>query len=201
MDEDELYRDHSLQMKSARGDEQAFKLLFDRYHGRLFQYIFSIVKSQEVSEELVMDVFLKLWQAKEMLPEIKNMESFLFRIAYNKSIDFFRAVSKDKRFTALLWDKIQTRSTSNADDPLLLQEYETKVRQAINLLPAQRRKIFNLSQEEGLTNTQIAEELGISKNTVANTLVEARQFIKTYLAKNLDLVVLMTVLSSFLKNK
>ena len=180
-------------------DEQAFKTLFDRYHSRLYQYLFNIVKSREVAEELVMDVFLKLWMAREMMPQIENLDGFLFRVAYNKSIDFFRAAAKDSKFSELLWERIQTPADSQADTPLLLQEFETKLREAIDLLPPQRKKIFNLSREEGLTHGQIAEELGISKNTVANTIVEARQFIKSHLARNIDLVVLMSILSIGLK--
>lgn len=193
--------DDTLQMKVSQGDEQAFKALFDRYHGRLYQYIFNIVKCREVAEELVMDVFLKLWLARDIMSEIENLDGFLFRIAYNKSIDFFRAAAKDKQFTDLLLEKNQIPSDSYADAPLQMREYETKLREAITLLPPQRKKIFNLSREEQLTHAQIAEELGISRNTVANTIVEARQFIRTYLVKNLDLAVLMIVLSYVLKNK
>lgn len=194
------YSDSTLQLQASQGEEQAFRILFDRYHPRLFQYLFNIVKSKEVAEELVMDVFLKLWLAKDTLPEIQNLGGFLFRVAHNKSIDFFRAASKDKHFSDLIWEKIQMPSQATADTPLLMQEYESKVREAINLLPPQRKKVFLLHQEQGLSHAQIAEKLGISKNTVANTIVEARQFIKAYLTKNLDLIVLMVALSSILKN-
>jgi len=193
--------DNTLLIQISQGDEQAFKTLFDRYHGRLYQYIFRIVKCREVAQELVMDVFLKLWLAKDMMAEIENFDGFLFRIAYNKSVDFFRAAAKDKQFTSLLLEKNEVPSDSFADAPLQMREYETKLREAINLLPSQRKRIFNLTREEELTHAQIAEQLGISKNTVANTIVEARHFIRAYLVKNLDLAVLMTVFSFLLKNK
>ena len=195
------HNDALLRSKASQGDEEAFRALFDRYHGRLYQYIFKIIKSKEAAEEITMDVFLKLWLSRDMMTEIQNMDGFLFRVAYNKSIDFFRAASKDQQFTELIWDKIQTPSHTESDAPLLMREYEAKLREAIDLLPPQRKKIFNLSREEGLTHSQIAEELGISKNTVANTIVEARQFIKAHLSKNLDLVVLMTAISYLLKNE
>jgi RNA polymerase sigma-70 factor (ECF subfamily) len=195
------YNDALLQSKASQGDEEAFRVLFDRYHARLFQYIFKIIKSKEAAEEITMDVFLKLWLSREMMTEIKNMDAFLFRVAYNKSIDFFRAAAKDQQFTELLWEKIQAPSHSGSDTPIIMREYEAKLREAIDLLPPQRRKVFDLSREEGLSHAQIAEQLGISKNTVANTIVEARQFIKAYLSKNLDLVVLMTALSHFLKQE
>lgn len=195
------HNDYVLQKQVSQGDETAFKTLFDRYHTRLHQYLFNIIKSKEVAEELVMDVFLKIWLARDMLTEIENLDSFLFRVVYNKSIDFFRAAANNQQFTELLSERIQIPSQSYADAPLLMQEYETKLREAIDLLPPQRKKIFYLSREEGLSHAQIAEELGISKNTVANTIVEAKQFIKGYLAKNLDLVVLAMALAYLIKNK
>ena len=195
------HNDSLLQSQASQGDEEAFRTLFDRYHGRLFQYILKIIKSKEAAEEITMDVFLKLWLSRDMMTEIQNLDAFLFRVAYNKSIDFFRAASKNQQFTELLWEKIQITSEIDSDTSLIMREYEAKLREAIDLLPPQRKKIFNLIREEGLTHAQIAEELGISKNTVANTIVEARQFIKAYLSKNLDLVVLMSALSQLLKNQ
>jgi RNA polymerase sigma-70 factor (family 1) len=190
---------HSLQKQVALGNEQAFKAMFDQYQPRLYLYILRIIKSKEAAEEIVLDVFLKLWLGRDMLAEVENLDGFLFRIAYNKSIDFFRAAAKDKQLTELLWEKIQLPSGSSADTSLLMREYESKLREAIDLLPPQRKKIFNLSREEGRSHAEIAAELGISKNTVANTIVEARQFIKSYLSKNLDLVVLVTAVSCLLK--
>jgi RNA polymerase sigma-70 factor (ECF subfamily) len=169
-------------------------MLFNRYYDRLFQFLLKIVKSKEVAEELVMDVFLKMWLARDMVPEIENLDGFLFRVAYNKTIDFFRSAAKDRRLKDAMWKMTHIPDENYADAALAVQEYEAVLRKAIDLLPPQRKKIFLLHQNEGLSHTEIAGQLGISKNTVANTLVEARQFIKAYLAKNLDIVMLMTVL-------
>ncbi|MCH5720115.1 sigma-70 family RNA polymerase sigma factor [Niabella hibiscisoli] len=82
-----------------------------------------------------------------------------------------------------------------------MQEYENKLREAIDLLPARRRKVFDLSREEGLSHSQIADTLGISKNTVANTIVEAKQFIKSYLEKHYGLAGLLVLLAYLIKEK
>ncbi|MCF3109362.1 RNA polymerase sigma-70 factor [Niabella sp. CC-SYL272] len=177
------------------GDEKAFKELYERYHFRLHQYILKIVKSKEAAEELVMDVFLKLWVARELLPGIENFDGFLFKIAYNKSIDFFRAAAKDKPFADILWEKMQIPAQNTADASLLMQEFNAKLKEAIDLMPPQRKKIFQLSREENLSHAQISEALGISKNTVANTIVEARQFITTYLGRHFDVLSMLTILS------
>jgi len=198
---DSLEENYLLQTQVSQGDQQAFRTLFDGYHPRLFQYIFNLVKSKEVAEELVMDVFLKLWLSREMMGAIENLDGFLFKIAYNKSIDFFRAAARDKTIADIIWDRIEIPAQSYADAPLLMQEYEKKLREAINLLPGKRKRIYEMSREEGLSHGQIAEALGISKNTVANTIVEAKQFIRSYLEKHYGLAGLVVLLACLLKEK
>ncbi len=196
-----IEQDYLLQNEVSKGDQQAFTVLFDRYHNRLFHFILNLVKSREVAEELVMDVFLKLWLSRDMIGSIENFDGFLFKIAYNKSIDFFRAASKDKTITEIIWERIEIPAQSYADAPLLMQEYENKLREAIDMLPPQRRKVFDMSRDEGLSHSKIADTLGISKNTVANTIVEAKQFIKSYLEKHYGLAGLVVLIAYLLTEK
>jgi RNA polymerase sigma-70 factor (ECF subfamily) len=183
----------------ASGDEAAFKVLFDAFHTRLYNYILSLTKSKEVSEELVMDVFMKLWLGKETISEIENMDGFLFRIARNKSIDFLRAAAKDRKMGEFVWDKIQMPEHANPDQQLMIKEYEAKLRDAIDLMPPKRKEVYKLSRENGLKHGEIAKELNISENTVTNHIMQAQAFIRTYLLKNLDIVIIMTVLSGIKK--
>lgn len=196
---DNIEQDYLLQNQVSQGDQQAFAILFDRYHPRLFHFIVNLVKSKEVAEELVMDVFLKIWLSRDIISSIENFDGFLFKIAYNKSIDFFRAAAKDKTVADIIWERMEIPAQSYADAPLLMQEYENKLREAIDLLPPKRRKVFDMSRNEELSHGEIAQALGISKNTVANTIVEAKQFIKSYLEKHYGLAGLVTVLAYLLK--
>jgi RNA polymerase sigma-70 factor (family 1) len=170
----------------STGNEGSFKVLFNTYNDRLFQYIFSIIKSKQVAEEIVMDVFLKIWLGKDLIAQIENFDSFLFRIAHNKAIDFLRAVARDPLFKDLLWYQIQISANETADAVVLRKEFECKLREAIALLSVQKRKVYQLSREENMNHEQIARQLGLSKNTVNNHIVEAQRFIRSYFAKNFD---------------
>lgn len=187
------YKEHALLEEISSGSEKAMKELFSIYHARLFHYISGFIKSDQVAEELVMDVFMKLWVGREMITQIRNLDAFLFRIAHNKSIDFLRAAAKDQRLKALLCHRLEAAAEDPADSALLLLEYEQKIREAIALLPPKRREVYLLSREEELSHEQIAQRLQISKSTVSNHIGEAQRFVRQYLSQHADLAVLLVL--------
>jgi RNA polymerase sigma-70 factor (ECF subfamily) len=186
--------DHLLLQQIAACNEHAFKSLFDRYKDRLFHYIYGIIKSKEVAEEIVMDVFMKIWLGKELVNQIENFDSFLFRIAYNKSIDFLRSAARDPRLRDLLWDELQLAGGVSADQQLIAREYETKLREAIQLLTPQRRLVYQLSREKGFSHVEIANKMQLSKHTVSNHIVEAQRFIRSYLIRHMDIAIVTAFL-------
>ncbi|HVI43238.1 MAG TPA: sigma factor, partial [Chitinophaga sp.] len=103
------YEQVSLQ-EIAAGDERAFRALFDQYRGRLFHYISRFIKSEQVAEELVLDVFMKIWTGRELLTQVQHFDAFLFRVAHNKAIDFLRSAANDAHLRELLWEEIQAAS-------------------------------------------------------------------------------------------
>lgn len=181
----------------ALGDEASFEQLFKVYHKRLFHYISFFIKSPQIAEEIVMDVFMKIWLGRDIINEIENFDSFLFRVAHNKAVDFLRSVSKDPDFKELIWNTMQLGSPDAADHLVLQNEFDRKVREAMSLLSKQRREVFSLSREQDMTHEQIAYKLGLSKNTVNNHIVEAKRFIRNYVSKSLNMpcILLMVFLS------
>lgn len=189
----------NLLMKIAAGHENAFRKLFDQYYEQLFHYVHGLIKSKPVSEELVMDVFLKIWLGKDIIPQIQNFNAFLFRVAHNKSIDFLRSAARDPKLRELLWENIQSATYAAPDSQILLQEYEARLREAVSLLSPQRKKVYQLSREQDMTHDQIAAHLNLSKHTVNNHIVEAQRFIRAYLAKNLDIAFLLVIMPPLIK--
>ena len=180
----------------SKGDEKAFQSIFTSYYEQLFNYILSIVKSKQVAEELVMDVFLKIWLGKEIIPRIEKFNAFIFRVAHNKSIDFLRSVARDPKFQDLLWEQIQLSNNTHADSIMMVREYEAKLREAVSLLSPQKKKIYQMSREENMTHDDIAVQLNLSRHTINNHIVEAQRFIRTYLTKNCDMAFLLAVFLS-----
>lgn len=185
-----LNNEKELLRRVAGGDEIAFKILFDSFRGKLYHFINGMVKSRETAEEIVMDVFLKIWLSKDMVTDIDNFNAFLFRIAYNKSIDFLRAAAKDHTLNDLLRNRIQLTDYSTADSKIMMEEYESLLREAISLLSPKRRQVYQLSREAGLSHGQIATTLKLSRHTVNNHIVESRRFIQSYLINQMNIVML-----------
>ncbi len=183
-----------LLLQIASGSEKAFKELFLKYYDPLYNYIFSFIKVRQISEEIVMDVFLKIWTGRDIIHQIEKFDAFLFRVAHNKSIDFLRTVARDPKFQELLWEQIQLINNGGADSFVLMHEYESKLREAVSLLSPQRKKVYQLSREQDMTHDQIAAHLNLSKYTVNNHIVEAQKFIRTYLSKNCDIAFLLALI-------
>jgi RNA polymerase sigma-70 factor (ECF subfamily) len=192
MNEDALlYDDTHCLLKMSGGDEHFFNLIFEKYRNRLFAYLFKVTKSRETAEEIVLDVFLKLWHGREAVTEIENLEAFLFRVAHNKAIDFFRAAKRNPTMQQEIWESIsEAISYETADKKLLDKNLEAIVDTAVNQLSPQRKKVYYLRNSEDLSYGEIASALNLSSNTVRNHLSASVQFIREFLLKN-DLLKLM----------
>ena len=189
------YTDKELLLKIAEGDQVAFSILFEQYRNRLFTYLFKITKSAETSEEIVLDVFLKIWHGKEAIIEIENIDAFLFKVAHNKAIDFLRSLKRNPQIQQQAWDQMQEPfSTEVADKQLLFKGALEMVEHAIHQLPSQMQKVFTMRHHHGLTNEDIAERLQLSRNTVRNHHALSVQFIRKFLSTNLDLLFLIFLL-------
>lgn len=183
--------DDDLLLSISKGDEEAFKCLFRNHRDKLFAYIFKITKSRETAEEIVMDVFMKIWESGEVLTEIRNFPAFLFHIAKNKSLDFLRMAAKDRVLVELLWDQINTPAADQPDDQLLLNELKSNINKAVAQLSPQRKSVFRLSREQHMTYDQIASHLQLSKSTVKNHMLDSLHFIRHHLNTNFELILLI----------
>lgn len=165
--------------------EQLFQELFREYEHRLYVFIMKILRSDATARDIIQDVFLKLWIIRSKLPEIENINAFLYRLTENRVYDHLRAAATRQEYRKALWDQLQ--KANNGEEQLLeKKEYHSIIRDAIRHLPPQRRMVYLLNKDEGLKQKEIAEKLQLSPNTVRNHLAEAIRQIGSYVKKNIS---------------
>jgi DNA-directed RNA polymerase specialized sigma24 family protein len=99
--------ENQLLLQTAQGDQIAFTQLFDAYHHALGAFVFGIIKSREVAEEVVLDVFLKIWTTREVLAGVQNFKAYLFTISRNAAISALRKAIRE-RTRQTLWENEQS---------------------------------------------------------------------------------------------
>lgn len=189
--------DKPLIKRLVKGDEKAFKKVYDTYYDKLFFYCLQFVKSEELARELLQDVFVKFWsQRKNINPEL-SLNAYLYKITRNHTLDFLKKVAKDQQLKEELMLSVAL-AHSQEEDNLTYAEYHTLANQAIQKLPTQRKRIFQLSRQEGMSYEEIATTLGISKNTVKVQMLRALKAIREYLQIHTDLTISIIVCLSLL---
>lgn len=178
-----IYEDSYVLTRIREGDEFFFNLIFQKYRNRLFTYLYKITKSKEAAEETVVDVFLKLWNGRELVTEIRDLERFLFTIAHNKAIDFLRAAKRNPVVLQQVWDVFQNQPDDNLDKRLLQENIAAAVRTGAKHLSPQRYKVFYLRYNENMSYEEIARRMNISSNTVRNHLAASLQLIREHIQK------------------
>jgi RNA polymerase sigma-70 factor (ECF subfamily) len=180
--ENVYHMEKDLLSKVAQGDEQAFARLFYNYKGKLFSFIFDFTRSAQKAEDILQDIFLKIWLHRLQLSNIDNFNAYLFRMAHNHAIDQLRKISRE----TLALNNIAVQKgidPAEPDDVLLQKEIEEKLREAIDRLSPQQKKIYLLHREQGLKQDEIARRLQLSVSTVQNHMFSATGNIRKHLAR------------------
>ena len=170
-----------------KGNRAAFKTIFDLYHNKVHRFVHSLTKSDYVTEEIVQEVFIKIWTNRETLRPELSFEAFLFTIARNATYNYLRGMANQQALKEEFWKNIN-ESNKQTEDTLLLAEYETIVEGILQNIPNQKRSIFILSRYQGKSNQEIADLLGISQKTVKNHLWATLQIIRRQLEPHLESV-------------
>jgi RNA polymerase sigma-70 factor (ECF subfamily) len=168
---DLLYNERELLVQVSESNEIAFRQLFDAYRAKLYFYILKITESKESAEDTVHDVFLKLWINREQLPEIQNLNAYLYRMAHNHAYNGLRKMAKETLVMAEL-EKGSWYESSDPNDKLVRKEVRQFIHDAVNRLTPQQQAIFKMSREEGLKQEEIARRLNISIFTVKKHLTD-----------------------------
>ncbi|MFI1772279.1 RNA polymerase sigma-70 factor [Thalassobellus citreus] len=157
-----------------KNEKLAFKLLFDTYYIPLVLFANKIIKNEHSSEDIVQETLISFWQKKSLSSVKTNLDSFLFRSVKNKTLNYLN--SKDRRqevFMSITEEHIKTKALISEEAEEHIKLYKT-----IELLPQERRRVFELVYIEGHKYKEAADILGISINTVQTQLRRSLQFLR-----------------------
>ncbi len=177
------FQDKKYDIKTEKG----FRLLFDEFYPSMYHYAKRIVENKQAADDISQEVFMHLWDRRAEL-KITSYAGFLYTSIRHKCMNYLRA----EKIRALKRTEFEENISIQVDDRLLLIEEEMirEIRRLINQLPEQQQKVFELHLD-GLGQQEIADELGISINTVKTHKLKARQFLKSQLKHTLYMLLLL----------
>jgi RNA polymerase sigma-70 factor (ECF subfamily) len=167
-------------MQILQSDELAFEKIYNSYSPRLYGKLLKLLKSVPQTEEILQDVFLKLWEHRASIDPDKCFGAFLYKIAENKVYDYFRKAARDRKleasFTAVSLDEQMAQESFMKD-----QQKSVMLENAISKLPPQRQLVFRLCKLETKSYKEVSQLLGISLSTISDHIVKATKAIREQL--------------------
>jgi RNA polymerase sigma-70 factor (ECF subfamily) len=162
----------------AAGNEQALRHIMDRYWFKLYRYAVTVVHSPQAAQEIVQDVFIRIWHKRETLAGVNSLDNYLFITGRNQVISAMR-----RQLQATTPDTPETlvETALPPDRRAEYRDLDRLLHRAIDRLPPQQKRVITMSRLEGMSHDLIAEEIGISRETVKKHVMAGLTSIRTYL--------------------
>lgn len=172
----------------SKGNEIAFKALFDQYKIKAYGVAYKCTKSSIAAEEITQEVFISLWVSKANLPFVKDPLAYLYTIIYNNVKSYIRKENNKNKLVEISFKK--TNQISNeTEETILANESQEIIDEALAKLTPQKKLIYNLSREHGRTYSEIGETLHLSPHTVKSHLAQTVKFIRKYFDKIATIII------------
>ncbi|HEY8955197.1 RNA polymerase sigma-70 factor [Chitinophaga sp.] len=198
---EQVHIEKKLLLRAAAGHEGAFTQLFFLYRHKLYSFLLRLTESPEMTEDVIQDVFLKLWKDRENLANIEQFGGYIYRMAQHHALNAFRRMAKESLVMAELTRTTEAAS-ADAGDQLNIREVREKLQYALDHLPPKQKLVYTLSREQGLKHEEIARQLNISPSTVNNHMIAALRSIRQQLGPHLQSITgascLLLIVDSFL---
>lgn len=175
--------DAELVRRIRAGDERALEAVFRAYYAGMASFVQRFVRSPDVAEELVQDIFFKLWSKREQLSDIESFRTYLYRAARNQALNWLRRQKLERRWQEEHGGEDDAPTPHLADEEASEQEVAAAVQEAIQRLPPRCREVFLLSRDGGLTYAEIARTLDISVKTVETQMGRALKALRLALQR------------------
>jgi RNA polymerase sigma-70 factor (family 1) len=185
-DHDHTYIQPLLQ-RMSRGDQLAFRELYHVFHKRLHYFAFAMVKTKEAAEEVVEDVFIRLWNQRTEVTGINNLKIYLYTATKNTALNYLSKKARESMVEPFDSIDIALQETGISPEQIMISaETYQKIRQAVESLPPRCKMIFKLIREDGLRYKEVAEILNISINTIDAQMAIAVQRIADAVRKDFE---------------
>ncbi|WP_295119404.1 sigma-70 family RNA polymerase sigma factor [uncultured Chitinophaga sp.] len=188
-----VHDERELLRRISESDETAFSVLFHSYYPLLSTQVYRITRSLPETEEIVQDVFFKIWMSRETLQFVQDFKPYLWVMAKNQSLNVLKKMARE-RTNQETYLRTGQHEAADLPDPSLV--FHSLIDEAIAKLPPQQQKVFLLSRRERLKQAEIAGQMGITVSTVKKYIQLATEFISQYIKERYQLVIPPLVLAA-----
>jgi len=194
---DNLDNEEELVYLISKGDESAFARVYNYYHDRIYGIALKLTHSTTISEEIVAEVFLKIWLRRSDLIGIINFRAYLFTVTRNHAFHVLKQIAKNYKTISLPANDLLL-SHNNSEDYLLEKEHSALLHKAVTRLPQQQKNVYLLIKYQGLKREAAADFLQLKPETVKFHLAQAMKNIRSFCVLHLDKIMTISFfLSSF----
>jgi RNA polymerase sigma-70 factor (family 1) len=188
--------DQNLLAQIAAGDEHAFRVLFDAQSSRVYGYALKLTRSQDLAEEVVQDVFMKIWINRANICEIQNIEAYLITFTRNHTFNALKRVAIEEAAKARLSRKLE-EAHHETEEAVNFSESQNILNKALDRLPPQQRLVYSLCHEEGLKYEEVAQRLNISRLTVKAHMQQALRTLRSHFSGFATVILIVLPLSLY----
>ncbi|MEH6309050.1 RNA polymerase sigma-70 factor [Olivibacter sp. CPCC 100613] len=180
------------------GDHSAFSLFYKAYHPVVLRVVKRYIKTEDLVEDVVQEIFAKIWTDRSKLIDVLSLESYLFIVVKNYTLNYLHKIATDFTRQQQILARFES-GINSVDQHVIDKEYQIKLQEILNRLPAQTKRVFELCRVEGKSYEESSKMLGVSKSAVKKHMIRCINTLKKYLQHDLHLpLVLFLLLKSIL---
>lgn len=176
----------------SQGDEQAFRRIFDAYSSKVYGFALKLTRAQSMAEEIVQDVFMKVWINREAMATVDYFSSYLYTITRNHTFNLMKRVALEAHAKSALGKEL-SEAHRETEEAFIEKESRQILNQAIDRLPPQQRMVYSLCYQQGLKYEEVAQRLNISRLTVKTHMQQALRNIKLHFSGLISALMLFLI--------
>ncbi|MFD1770107.1 RNA polymerase sigma factor [Sphingobacterium suaedae] len=180
------------------GDHIAFNLFYKAYYPVVLRVVKQYIKTEDLVEDVVQEIFTKIWTERTKLAHVLSLESYLFIVVKNYTLNYLHKIATDQIQQQRIFQRFRL-DIDSVDQQVIDKEYQAKLKEILDRLPAQTKRVFELCRVEGKTYEESSRILGVSKSAIKKHMIRCVSTLKKYLQHDLHLpVVLFLTMESIL---